>query len=164
MPATRRGIAGIPGKFIGHLAGQGCPGLVDLPDPAGEAVLPEGQAVGPEGVGFNDFAAHRQVRGMDLPDNVRPGEDQVVVAAPEVLTAEIRRAQVVLLDAGAHGPGKNDDMVGQGVQVAAVGVGWGHFGLTYRKKVFCPMWDIFSQYDRIRVNARLKLVAVLEPV
>ena len=56
-------------------------------------------------------------------NHVRTGDDQIIVAAVEVLTAKILRGEVVILDAGAHGAIKDDDMILDGIQVAAIAIG-----------------------------------------
>ena len=50
---------------------------------------------------------------MDGADDVRAGEDEVLVAALEIGAAEIRRGQAAALDGRAHGPVQDQDAPSQ---------------------------------------------------
>src|SRR5512139_850335 len=59
---------------------------------------------------------------MDRLDHVRPRDHQIIVAAVERFAAEVDRAEVARLHAGAHRAVKDDDVIGQRIKIAAVGM------------------------------------------
>ena len=75
---------------------------------------------------------------MDLGDHIRPDQGQqfvvalqILAVAGEALAAEIRLAQLVALDHGAHGAVQDQDALAQqSGEVAAAGKGLGRIGQT----------------------------------
>jgi len=65
---------------------------------------------------------------MDLLDGCRAGGRQVVDAAVGLRAAIVLDGEVLVLDAGAHGPVENQDFFLERIEVAAVGV----FALCHR--------------------------------
>ena len=54
---------------------------------------------------------------MDVGDDVRPGLDQELVATLEGVAPEVVLAQMAELDVGANGPVKDDDTLGNGIEI-----------------------------------------------
>ena len=118
--ASRHEPRPIRGGELGcDLPGQAGRLAVHLPNPGLEAVLREAQAVGAESVGFHDVTAHLQEGGVNVPDEVRPGEDEVIVAPVQLRTSEIVRGRLQSLDARAHGPVEDQDPFPQGFEISA---------------------------------------------
>ena len=97
-------------------AGAGDGGGVQLRDQRLQMVVGLGDRGGVEGVGFNDVGAGGKVLGMNLFNHIRPGEDEQVVVALEVVwmagetrAAEIRLGEVPALDHRAHRAIKHHD-------------------------------------------------------
>src|SRR5690606_18821770 len=92
-------------------------GNVDLPDAISQAVLAQCDAVRTEGVRLHRIAADGEEARMDLLDEIRPGDHQVVVAPLQLRATEVLGGQVVALDRGAHGAIEDDDALAEGAQV-----------------------------------------------
>ncbi|MNK92639.1 hypothetical protein D3C87_1127690 [compost metagenome] len=88
---------------------------------------------GAEGVGLDDVGASFQVLAVDLGDHIGPHQGQqlvvalhVLAVAGEALAAEVRLAQLVALDHGAHGAVQDQDALAQQAgEFAALGIGFG---------------------------------------
>ena len=57
---------------------------------------------------------------MNLFNHLRFADDEIIVAAPKFFAAEICGGGVVVLNAGAHRAIKDEDAVGESIEVAAV--------------------------------------------
>ena len=89
----------LPRRFDGELGGA----PVERPRLGLEAVLGEHQRRAAEGVGLDDVGAGLEVGAVHVEDHVRPGADQVFVAALELGAAEVVRTELLGLQ---HGPGR----------------------------------------------------------
>ena len=103
------------GEFAGCLAGEAGGVKVDFVGFGGDVVFAEGDGVGVEGIGFDDVGAGFVVGAVDVEDDVGTGEDEMIVAAFERESAEIRGGEVALLDHGAHGAVEHEDAGGEGI-------------------------------------------------
>jgi hypothetical protein len=110
------------GEAVSHAAREGCSRPVEVAHSFIETVLRHRDPVCAEGAGFDDVASRLEVGGVNGLDHLRPLQDEVVVAPDITLAAEVHGGEVLLLDAGAHGPIEHQDLVGQRVEVAAVRV------------------------------------------
>ena len=113
--------------FTLHLvaSGAGDPrgGAVDLERLVAQPVLGQREAITAEGVGLDGFGADAQERFVNLADDIRAGDDEIVDTVLVLLAAEVGRREIVGLDAGAHGAVEDDDMVVNGVEIAPVAEG-----------------------------------------
>ena len=101
---------------------------IDLQRPVAQAMLGQGTAVAPEGVGLDRFCADIQKGLMDLANNIGSGDDKIIDAILISGAAEVVLVEIVSLNAGAHSAIEDDDMIVNGVQVAPVAEGLrGHF-------------------------------------
>jgi hypothetical protein len=96
---------------IGGVPGDPGTGGGELEDPVGDPVLPQRGQVGSERVGFDRVHARREVRVVDRPNHIGPGEVQDLVAAFQ--TIEVGQRQVIALQHGAHRPVRDHHTVGQ---------------------------------------------------
>jgi hypothetical protein len=97
------------GEIRHHLAGQPRRNPVDLVCLLRQPVLSEHQPARPEGVGFDGVAADLEEARMDLPDGLRPRQNEEFVAA--VLALKIVRRQVAVLDRRPHRSVEDEDPV-----------------------------------------------------
>ncbi len=95
------------GELVGRLAGQPRARLRELADPLGYAILAEVGEVRAERVGRHAVRAGRQVRPVDVDDDVRPGRVQHLVAA--FVALEVGQGRVAGLDHRAHRAVGDDD-------------------------------------------------------
>ena len=87
-----------------------------------ETVFLHGDAVGTEGVRFENVHADFEEGAMDFLHGLRIRDDEVVVASVVLLAAEMFGGEALVLQAGAHRAVENEDFLFEGVEVAAVGV------------------------------------------
>ena len=109
------------GEAVGRLPGDAGPGQVDLVGPVSHVVLTQSGWKTTEGARLDDVDAHLQEAGVELTDDVGPGDDQHLVAALEGFAPEIVRREVPLLDAGAERAVIDEDAVAHGVEEAGHG-------------------------------------------
>ena len=108
--AGRADRAGDEAVLADRLAGDLGGLAVDLERVLAEAPLLELQARGLEGVGLDDLGARLDHRLVDALDDVRPVEDErLVAAAGEAVVA--LEVEVELLERGAHAAVEDDDAV-----------------------------------------------------
>ena len=110
---------------VGDLAGDAGGGQVDLVGPLGDAVLAERHGEGAEGGRLDDVDADLEERVVHLGDHVGSGDHEQLVAALEVLAAEVVGPQAQRLHVGAEGAVVDDHLLVDQVEVAA-----GTHGLT----------------------------------
>ncbi len=91
------------GKGVGGLPRQRRRLLVQLQRPLRQAVFGQHQRRGAEAVGFDDVGAGCEIGAVNLRNHIRPGGDQVFVAALVGGAAEILGSQLPLLDQRPHG-------------------------------------------------------------
>ena len=80
------------GELVSDLAGQAGGCAVQFVGLVSQVILAEDDAGTAEGVGLDDVGARFQVGAVDVQDHVRPGLDQVLVAAFKGRAAEIGRS------------------------------------------------------------------------
>src|SRR5262249_46046702 len=78
-----------------------------------EPVLAEHQRRTAEGVGLGHVGAGIEIRAVDVADDPRPGQDQVLVAALQLRPAEVRCLEILPLDERAHRAVEDEDPRGQ---------------------------------------------------
>ena len=113
-PSDGSRVPGPMAPLLGRLPGEARRGHVHLVGPVGDPVLGEDQTEGPEGGGLHCVDAGGEVLAVHLADEIGAGEDEVLVAALEVGTAEIVGAEITALDPGAEGAVEDQDALGQG--------------------------------------------------
>src|SRR5512138_3636310 len=96
--------------------------MVDLEDAVVTAVFFYGDAVGAEGVGFDDVHADVEEGAMDLLHGFGVGDDQVVVTAVELLAAKVLGGEVLRLEASSHRAIEDEDALFERIKVSAVRV------------------------------------------
>src|SRR6202023_1215232 len=74
-----------------------------------------------ETVGLNDVGAGIEIFAVDVEDHVRPGADQIFVAAFQRGAAEILGGEVALLQHGAHGAVEHKNALRQQVAESSGG-------------------------------------------
>ena len=87
----------------------------------GDAVFPEGHREGAERRGLDGVDPDLEERLVHPGDEVRPGEDEHLVAAFEVVTAEIVAGETLLLHVRPERAVVNDDAVVDRVEIPASG-------------------------------------------
>lgn len=135
------------GAFAGDL--RTLPG--ELFDAVVDAVVREVGPVGAEGVGFHSVNTHREVRVMDVREDIRAGvvEDLVATLQPQEICLE---RQLPPLQHGSHGAIGNDHPVVHGVQEFLGANGAGH-GLNIKRET--------GHLNRVRAGAgTLRCVSV----
>ena len=75
--------------------------------------------------GLDHVHADLEEGAVDRLDDLGLRDDEVVVAAVVLLAAEVLGGQVLRLQAGAHRAVEDQDLLFEGVEIAAVGVGTG---------------------------------------
>ncbi len=78
-----------------------------------EPVLGQHQRRRPEGVGLEDVGAGGEKALVDALDDVWTGQDEILVAALEVGTAEVLGAEIEGLDRRPHGAVEHEDALGE---------------------------------------------------
>ena len=101
------------GGIVSRGAGNGRRFPVDAPGLLGQAVLPQHEGRGPKGVGFNNVGAGRQVRAVDLGDDVGPCNVQIFVATLVFRAPEIVRPQAARLNFSPHRAVHNQNAMGE---------------------------------------------------
>ena len=109
-PSTQRGRSGL-GHRVHGLAGDPRPGLGQLGDPVGDAVLAEVGEVRAERVGRHAVRTGGQVRVVDRAHDVRARYVQDLVAA--LVALEVVQHGVAGLQHGAHGAVRDQHPAGQ---------------------------------------------------
>ena len=71
---------------------------------------------------------------MNRLDDIRFGDHQIVVAAVQFFAAEIDRAEVARLHAGAHRAVEDHDVIGQRIEIGSVGMR-DKFQVSPRRKI-----------------------------
>jgi len=104
----------LSGELRGHFAGKPGRGPIDFRNLVRKIVLAQHHPGGSKGVGFDDIAADRQKTGVDLSNDIGTAQDQNFVAA--LLTPEIIRTEIAILDVGAHGAVINDHALANGLE------------------------------------------------
>ncbi len=94
-------------------------GNVDVTHLVAEPPLLQASRRALERARLDDVASHGEKGFVDLGDDVRPREDEMVVAPLESRPAEIRCRERVALDACAHGAVVDEDTIGEHVEIAA---------------------------------------------
>ena len=82
----------------------------------GDAVLAEGDGERTERVGLDDLAAHLEIGGVELADDVGAGHGEQFVAALEVLAAEVVGGETAELDAGTHAAVEDHDALARCIE------------------------------------------------
>ena len=109
-------------KFICETARKGRGSLIDLDHTFAQFIFRHGDAVGAEGIGLEHVHTDLEERAMDLFHGFGVRDDEEVIAAVILLTAEFLRREVLVLQAGAHGAVEDENLLFEGIEVAAVGV------------------------------------------
>ena len=81
----------------------------------GQPILGQHHRSGAEGVGLDNIGAGGEETVVQLADLIGTRADQVLVAAFELWTAEVGRAEMHVLDGGPRGAIDDDDSRGQGI-------------------------------------------------
>ena len=97
------------GVVGGNLFGQAGSGHVEFVGPLGDVVLGQRDGKRAEAVGLDHIHAHLEVLGVQLADELGPGDGEQFVASLEVVATEIVGGEAEFLDAGAHGAVEDHD-------------------------------------------------------
>ena len=103
----------------GHLLGHPRRRHVDLVGAVGQVVLGQRHAEGAEGVGLEHVAADLEVAGVQLGDDVGPGDGQQLVAALERIAPEVVGGEALGLQARAHAAVEDHHPLAGGLEVVA---------------------------------------------
>ena len=96
------------GRGCGFARDLGRP-AVDLQGLVRQVVLGEHEGRGPEGIRLDHVRAGGQVVAVHPEDDVRPGQDEVLVAALELSAPEVLRRQLLPLEPCSGGPIEDED-------------------------------------------------------
>ena len=112
-------VAGVLGgrEFVAGCAGEAGRGDVELVRFLSDPPFGESAGRGLEGAGLDDVAPDGEEGLVDAADDVRAGQDQVVIAPFQRLPAEIIGGEVVALNVGPHGAVEDQDVVREGFEI-----------------------------------------------
>ena len=93
---------------------------IDLQRALAQAMLGQRAAIAAESVGLDCFGAGIQEGFVNLADDIRARDDEIIDAILISGAAEVVFVEIVALDAGAHSAIEDDDVVVDGLKIAPV--------------------------------------------